>query len=268
MSWPTDAIAEQNIAQLLIAAIVAAVFGIITSYLTYHFIKRKEIIDTIVADIQKQNIIVTMETEKQKEERIRIEITRWANPILGAVQELEARLNNILEYGGHPALSENYNEDDNPRWSISYNYFMHSSLYIFAQYFCWIRILQESLNFELFQTQHEKREFFDAVRAVSKALGDYPPNYGPGDRQLFRLQQRAIGEQMIVQNGTDRLCISYPEFIKKLDEDQSFRMHIDPLRSLLEDLNPSATGRWRRLKIAQKELGKLNTACNDLLSYK
>lgn len=268
MSWLTDVIAEQGVVQLLVASVVAAIFGIITSYLTYHFIKRKEIIDTVISDIQKQNIFATIETETQKKERIRIEVTRWANPILGAVQDLEARLNNILEYGGYLALSEDYKGEFNPEWSISYNYFMHSSLYLFAQYFCWIRILQESLNFELFQTKHEKREFFDAVRAVSKALGDYPPNYGPGDRQVFRLQQRAIGEQMILQNGTDRLCISYPEFIRKVDEDQNFRMHIEPLRSLLEDLNPGATGRWERLKIAQKRLGKLNTACNDLLSYK
>lgn len=256
-SWLTDVFAEQSIVWLLITSIVAAIFGFISSYMTYHYIKRREIADTVI-----------VESEKERKERIRQEVTRWANPILGAVQDLEAKLRNILEMQGYEALTEDYQEKVNPDWSISYDYFMHSALYLFAQYFCWIRMLQENLNFELFQTQQEKGEFFNAMDDVSKALGDFPPNYGRGDKQVFKLQQRAIGEQMIIHNGSDRRCMSLPEFIKKLSEDKNFENHIKPLRSLLEDLNPDDIGRWERLITTQKQLKKLNEACTKLLSYK
>lgn len=247
---------------------VAAAFGFISSYLTYHYVKRQEIIDTVISDIEKKNIFVTIESENAKKERIRKEVIRWANPILGAGQDLEARLKNILEYKGYLALTKDYQEGDITNWSISYDYFLESSLYLFSQYFCWTRMLQEDLNFELFQTQYEKRDFFEAVESVSRALGSFPPNYGLGDRQVFKLQQRAIGEEMIVQNGNDRRCISYPDFVRKLEEDQRFRKHVEPLRSLLEDLNPNTIGRWGRLKNTQKQLDNLNKACNDLLSNK
>jgi len=251
----------------LIAYSLAAIFGVFSSYLTYFHIKRREIIDTVISDIEKKNIFVTIESENAKKDRIRKEVTRWANPILGAGQDLEARLKNILDNQGYLALNKDYLEEDITNWSISYDYFLKSSLYLFAQYFCWIRMLQENLNFELFQTQHERQDFFAAIEAVSQALGSFPPNYGPGDRQVFKLQQRAIGELMMVQNGNHRQCLSYPEFFKKIDEDLSFRKHIEPLRLLLEDLN-SNTSRWDRLQNTQKQLSILNKACNDLLSHK
>ena len=120
MSWLTYVHAEKTIAWLLIASIVAAVSGIISSYLTYHLINRREIIDTVVADIQRKNIFVTIESENEKKERIRREVARWANPILGAVQDLEYRLNNILYDGGNFALSSDYCEEFNSDWSILY----------------------------------------------------------------------------------------------------------------------------------------------------
>jgi hypothetical protein len=258
--------ADQRIIWLLITTIVAFISGFISSYLTYYFIRRQEIKDIIIADIQKQRDLETIESYKAKNERIRQEITRWTNPILGAVQDLEARLTNILEIQGYTALTENYQENVNPNWSISYEYFMNSSLYLFAQYFCWIRILQKRINFEMFKSQQEKNNFFKAIECVCKALGDFPPNYGRGDMQLFQLQQRAIGEQMIVRNGDDLECLSYSEFIKKLIEDNNFERQIMPLRSLLDDLDPENVGRWERFKTTQKQLKILNDACIKILS--
>jgi hypothetical protein len=83
---------------------------------------------------------------------------------------------------------------------------MNSTLYLFGQYFCWIRMLEEELNFELFESQVEKDEFFFAVREVSKALSDFPPSYSCSgkDFQVFRLQQRVIGELCVVSDVRDR----------------------------------------------------------------
>jgi hypothetical protein len=47
---------------------------------------------------------------------------------------------------------------------------MPSTLFLFAEYFAWIRLLQERLSFELFESQETKDRFFAAIWGVTKAL--------------------------------------------------------------------------------------------------
>ena len=62
------------------------------------------------------------EAASQKKERIRLEILRWANPILGAVTDLQARLENILNDSGNLALQRSPRRPLPPSWSVSYDY--------------------------------------------------------------------------------------------------------------------------------------------------
>jgi hypothetical protein len=236
--------------------LLSAGLAFLLSWLGYRF-KRKEIIDKARGDL-----------EKSLEERIRREIIHWANPILGAVKDLEGRLRNILERDGYLALSEEYKEQVNPNWSISYAYFMRSTLYLFGQYFAWVRMLQEELNFELFQSHQQKDEIFNALEKVNRSLGSFPPkNYecSGKDTQVFRLQQRAIGELLIIREGDHRRCLSYPEFFQKLSDHQ-FNQHLEPLRSLLKDLNPKDDCRWKRLEATRRTLTELKDSCEELLA--
>src|SRR5262245_58028294 len=132
---------------------------------------------------------------ERRQERIRDEVLRWANPILGAVRGLESRLDNILDDYLYLALDR---EADEARpvdrdWAIGYQYAMESTLFLFAEYFAWIQLLQERLSFELFESQETKDRFFDAIWDVSKSLSNYPSDnvFGNGwDAQVFALQQR------------------------------------------------------------------------------
>lgn len=265
MNWLTEAFAEQSIGWLLISMIVALISGLLSSWLTYR-LKRQEIVDSALADIQKRRHELSLEAENSREERIHQEVIRWANPILGAVKDLEGRLRNILENKGYHALSEKSQKRINLNWSISYDYFMYSTLYLFGQYFAWVRMLQEELNFELFQSQQEKDKFFKAVEKVSSSLGSFPPNYkcSGKDTQLFRLQQRAIGELLIIHEDDQRKCLSYPEFLQKLSAHE-FNQHLKPLRSLLEDVDPQDDCRWKRLEATRQALIELKISCEELL---
>ena len=69
-------------------------------------------------------------TETARRDRIRDEITRWANPILGSVEGLEARLENTLSKDGYLALSPNAQDRINPEWSVTYEYFLPSTVSI------------------------------------------------------------------------------------------------------------------------------------------
>lgn len=202
---------------------------------------------------------------KEREDRIRNDIIRWANPILGAVNVLTYRLDNILFHDGYRALNKAYQRT--PGWSMTYDYCMPSTLYLFAQYFALIQMLQELLSFELFRSEQTKDNFFAAVTGVSEALGSYPaldPSCKGEDNQVFRLQQMAIGELLILRDSNPPRCVSYPDFLQKSQE-KSFECHLEPLRTLLENVSPDDNCRWTRLKETRKKLGDLKKKCYQVL---
>lgn len=146
---------------------------------------------------------------------------------------------------------------------------MNSTLYLFGQYFCWARMLEEELNFELFESQKEKDDFFRAMKFVSTSLSTFPPDYScrGKDFQIFRLQQRVIGELcMVIDVNQKRGVISYANFLKKLeDEDDSFKQNFSPLRNLLEDISPASECRWKRLLAMSIALEELESKCKKIL---
>jgi hypothetical protein len=254
MGWIAQVPAVPSIAWILLSTFVALLAGVLSSWLTYRFVRRQEIAYT-----------AHMETEKEKQERIRQEIVRWSNPILGAVNELDGRLWNILENGAYLALSKSYKSHEIRNWSLTYDHWMPSTLFLFGQYFAWVQMLQAHLNFEFFKTKQDHERFFAAIDEVGKSLARWPPNYECSDQdtQVFRLQQRSIGELMTIRNEDGRQqCVSYPDFLRMLDEEIQ---HFAPLRTLLEDVKPSDDCRWKRLQATKEALDRLQVHCNRLL---
>jgi hypothetical protein len=265
MTWLTQAFSEHSVAWLVITTSMALLAGILSSWLTYR-LKRREIIDAAIADIQRQRAIVGIETEGEKQERIRNEIRRWANPILDSVVGLEKRLKNVLDDHGHLALGKN-TESAVPRgWSISYDYFMPSTLYYFAQYFCWVRLLQEELNFELFRSQKENDDFFHGLWNVTSALTTWPPAdpCDGEDTQVFTLQQRGIGEALIVKDGRYRKCMSYHQFLRSYNN-PIMQAHLAPLISLLHELKSDGGCRWNRVQATRAAIVELRKCCEAIL---
>lgn len=257
MKWLLEAFEGNSIAWLFLSSIVAIISGFVSSWLTFYYIKRRELIEKS-----------DLEVQLKKEERIRQEVIRWSNPILASVKELKGRINNIIDEG-YLALNKEYKDQVNPNWSISYDYFMNSTLYLFGQYFCWIRMLEEELNFELFESQTEKDDFFRVMKKVSNSLSTFPPRYSciGKDMQIFRLQQRVIGELCVIVDANDRRrVISYADFLRKMEGgDDSFKLHFYPLRNFLEDISPKSDCRWKRLLATQQALNELESQCIEIL---
>jgi len=127
-------------------------------------------------------------------------------------------------------------------------------------------MLEETLSFELFNSQAEKDRLFGALRNVSKALGSYPPDYscsGP-DVQVFRLQQRALGELIIRRENDKDRSWTYPEFVDAMKK-REVSDHFTSLRQLLEGVRPNDDCRWQRLIATNRALQELATVCRDLL---
>jgi hypothetical protein len=210
-----------------------------------------------------------LEAVAKSDDRIRTEILTWANPILEAVNGLESRLRNILTTKGFEALDPRFSS---PQWSVTYEYFLNSTLFLFGQYFCWTNMLHQELSFELFRSQKEMKDFFATVDRVNAKLSDFPPFFGAqeieyegsgSDTQVFRLQQRAIGEILATRRGNRRACRSYAVFLSKLT-DKDFSKAFDPVRQLVDAIKPEER-RWKRLQDTLSALVELKRECSRLL---
>jgi hypothetical protein len=207
------------------------------------------------------------DAERARDERLRAEVLRWANPIRGAVLDLRRRLDNILDDTAWPALHSKPHPALEPNWSIHHEYFLPSTLYQFCQYFHWVRRLELELGFELFATHVEKDAFMTRVRAVSQALGDWPVSERcvGTDCQVFNLQQRALGEALLVRDEGPR-CMGYDEFLMQRD-DSPLADLLPPLIALIENLEPSSNAncRWLRLARTRAALAALDAHTLALL---
>ena len=290
---------------------ISIIASIVTAWLTFQFVKRRELAEALQNEARKLNLVkkpemalelenkvreldlvrkpemalelenqlrqqrelLILEDQRDRETRTRQEILRWANPILGAVEGLEARLKNILEDKLYLALDPRHagvERPVDPDWAVSYDYTMPSTLFLFGEYFAWIRLLQARLNFELFESQETKNRFFRAIWDVTKALSSWPKDdiKGSGqDAQVFYLQQRAIGELFIRGEGKNARSITFPEFLEALNGDQRFPALLSPLSVLLEGVERGMK-RWSRLEGTMKALQDLREECRDLLELK
>ncbi len=197
-----------------------------------------------------------------RDDRLRAEVVVWANPVLSSVKSLENRLKNILHDQGFTSL-DSAHPQPNPNWSATYDYFMGSTLYVFGEYFCWTHLLEQELSFELLTNRDAEQRFFAALLKVSQALGDYPPEYaGTGnDRQVLRLEQRAMGELLVAKSGERRACVGYVRFERRRAK---YGATFEPLRRLLDNVKPGER-RYARLDAVLTALSALRTECERVL---
>ncbi len=218
-------------------------------------------------DILKEGFKFGAESDKQRAERLRTQVQRWAVPIRSAIADLSGRLDNILQHGGHVLLQPG--PPPVPGWSADHAYFMPSTLYYAAQYFCWTRLLEQQLGHELFRSGDEMARFFDLMHRCTDTLGRYPfdtevSSTPPAtDRQVFKLQQRAVGELLLEHGSSGDGIASYRAFLDRWTDadDRVFHRHIAPLETFLRGLQPQADVRWLRLRALRTCLADFDRAC-------
>jgi hypothetical protein len=212
-------------------------------------------------------------------------VLRWANPILNAVLGLQSRMSNILDDGLHLALSPSRDGEArpvelDPDWAVSYEYVMPSTLFVFAEYFAWVQLLRERVSLELFESQSDHERFRDATWTVTRELGAWPVEneacegetrdgdasapVTDVDKQVFALQQRAIGELLVDRDHEPPRLLTYRAFLDDLESQPRVAELFEPLRSLLENLE-RGTKRWRRLERTKKALDVLEGECRAVL---
>jgi hypothetical protein len=222
-------------------------------------------------DIFKDGRRFVAESEKQRNERLRSQVQRWAVPIRSAISDLGRRLEDITENASYRMLDPEHSNVQG--WSARYDYFMPSTLYYFAQYFCWTRLLQHQLAHEVFRSTSEMSGFFDLMHSTSDSISRFPFARSSGldpahtDHQVFKLQQRAIGELLVVQSGSGENIASYREFVDRWvnADDVVFKRHIAPLETFLRGIAPTGDLRWNRIQELISRLQAFDNACEKVL---
>jgi hypothetical protein len=227
------------------------------------------LVQKAIFDKQLETYSTDFASRALRAQRIRQDLQRWANPILRTVMELERRLDNILKNEGYLALSPDAKNRVSSEWPVTREYFLSSTIFLFSQYFCWIRLLEERLSFELFEYNSDKDDLLKKIGDVRRTLSEFPLAElrglsGVGDRQIFCLQQRGIGEMLALPDGANLRCMRFSEFVQNWSEPE-FRDRFEPLTCLLDGIAPTNEHRWKRLELMAIALEQLRGECRRLL---
>jgi hypothetical protein len=135
-------------------------------------------------------------------------------------------------------------------WFDTDEYFRLSTLYIFGEYFAWIRILERTFGFIPYESRSRGRELNFRLNGPFRALtshtyfSGYVDPDSVGASQVPRLMLSAIGEGM---TSTDDVPVTFTDFLGKYADDMRLRRWFAELESFLSAVHPGDTIRWDRL---------------------
>lgn len=241
----------------LLTATISAGTALLVTALGNYFSRRRE----READSRRTKI----DREIAKHDRLRNEVLKWGTPLLAAIRDLRHRLDNILNKEGCAALSPKCKIS--PSCSMTFDYQMTSTLFLFAQYFAWTRRLLEGASLELFRSEQERKALLSSFFEATWPLSAWPPRdpLPPGsgrDAQIFALQQRGLGEALLIDANGERRLMTYREFQSQATQMEDW---LAPLRTLLLDLAEANDYRWHRLALTHKRLAELESKFSGIM---
>jgi len=161
-------------------------------------------------------------------------LATYREPLLAAAYELQARLHNIL---CNDFVEKYIRSDAAGKQDAA----VQSTLYVFAQFFGWREIIRREVQFLRFARDEETRDVARLLRDITETflLDDYGPQF-----MIWRVEQRGLGERMIVSDGDRPTCVGYAAFI---DQRANLAEWLAPLERDLQDIGEE--GRTRLVKL-------------------
>jgi len=178
--------------------------------------------------------------------------TRFREPLLQAAFNLETRIYNIVELGFFDRFLGADSTDSEREYAVV------NTMYVFAQYFCWVEIIRRESQFIDPRNDETNRASALGLEAVSHTFAD---SIHTQERyfRLFRGEQRALGEVMLVpvevpRSGAPRWeCLGYASFVQSLEGEQMARW-FRTLREDIGEVSRDVANHDRRLRLIQQRL--------------
>jgi hypothetical protein len=175
---------------------------------------------------------------------------QYRQPLLDAANALQGRLYNIVEQDYLGTYYTDRPEDDPDR-----RYARDYTVYVIAEYLCWVEILRREARFDDLLTDDTHRGLMKCLASIQFAIQT--------DRQasavfrVFRGHQRALAELMMVPTGTAEgprtECMGYAAFSRRLD-DAEFAGWFGQLRADVDTVAAASPEDEARLTQLQNEL--------------
>ncbi len=163
------------------------------------------------------------------------------DPLLAAAYELQARLHNILRkrFTEEYVLGNKAEKQDAA---------LESTLYVFAQFFGWREIIRREIQFLRFLKDEETREIGQLLRDIGEAFltDDFGRQF-----MIWRVEQRGLGERMIMTADGKTTCMGYATFIEKRG---TMKEWLDPLERDLRQMDDGGRARLTKLQHLLLEL--------------
>jgi hypothetical protein len=180
----------------LIAAVISAAVAIRQSRMAERMTVLKADLD---AEVNRQKAL--LERDLAAEDVLK----RYREPLAAAAFDLQSRLYNILRLDFAAKFGNHERSEDA----------LQTTLFRLAQYFGWTEILRRDIQFLSFPEADNTQRVADLQSEIAKAfLSD---SYGHA-LMIWKDEQRAIGERMIVEEHGKVLCMGYATFGDKCDE--------------------------------------------------
>jgi hypothetical protein len=175
----------------VVAAVISALVAIRQSRADDRLARLNHDLD---AEIHRRTAIIDRELNAEDV------LTRYREPLAAAAFDLQSRLYNILRMN----FLEKYG-DRHGRASEA----LQTTLFRLAQYFGWTEILRRDIQFLSFPEDDATRRVAHLQSEISKQF--LTDNYG-ATLMIWADEQRALGEQMIVEEYGKVLCMGYAKF--------------------------------------------------------
>ncbi len=157
------------------------------------------------------------------------------DPLLAAAYELQARLHNILcnRFAEDYVLGNKAGKKEAA---------LESTLYVFAQFFGWREVIRREIQFLRFLKDDETRVVAQLLRDIGETF--LTDEYG---RQfmLWRVEQRGLGECMIVTSDGKSSCMGFATFV---GQRATMKEWLDPLERDLSQMDDGGRARLTRLQ--------------------
>jgi hypothetical protein len=176
-------------------------------------------------------------------------------PLLNAIFNLETRIYNVIELDFFGRFLGDTAEPSDREYAVL------NTLYVFAQYFCWVEILRRESQFIDPRNDQRTADVVHGIEAVRDTFTD-SQTITRRHFRLFRGEQRALGEVMLVAvpnppPGAPRWeCMGYASFVQEL-ETPGLERWFCRLRADITTLTADVRGHDARLRLVQRRLIEL-----------
>ena len=156
-----------------------------------------------------------------KQSELEVTVSKFSGVILTAAKDLQDRLWHLTKRQSeskNPVLTAaDENSPHYDSWPMTKRHYLRSTIYLFAQYFCWLEILRAEVRYLNFGKSQLTNEFSRLLKVVERSLSEtsyqkLAVNRVTVDFPLFQMMQCEMGSSMIVENDQGSRCMTFFEF--------------------------------------------------------